>query len=63
MAGGQDDDSYPPEEADRRRDDALRRALNRPAAPQGAMKGGRRELARPIGTTQKKPEVEKTSRS
>jgi hypothetical protein len=41
MTQRESDDQYPPEEADRRRDDALRRALNMPAAPHEAMKVGK----------------------
>lgn len=38
---GANDDAYSPEEADRRRDDALRRALSTPAVPHEAMKVGK----------------------
>jgi hypothetical protein len=41
MTQREPEDQYPPDEADRRRDDALRRALNMPAAPQEAMKVGK----------------------
>ena len=65
MSANQTDDHYSPEETVRRRDDAIRRALNTPPKPNSeyagkrerAQKSDRSRVVRPIQQGQKKSKL------